>query len=150
MKKRLLLKFSIISLVLQSGFSQKNQIRLDHAPSAFSIDTEGKLYLGFQNGDLRNFSGEEESPVFSLPNQSEITAVEAQNNRKIFLFYRDIQQVTILDRFSALPINYNIQDLGLSFAQFACASQDGLFWIFENNPQRIVKIDPLRNFIVHF
>ncbi len=127
------------------------QTHLAQSPTAYSLDTENNIFLGFTNGGLQKIPSEGNSTTqpFSLPNQSSITLLEAQNNRKIFLFYRDIQQIFILDRFSAIPKKYDVLTYGIDFAESACISPDGTFWIAENNPQRLKKIDPLRNSILH-
>ncbi len=149
MKKVLRLKLLILSLTpfLLKGqeWTSERVVTLDQAPSAYSIDTDATIYLGFPSGRLEKYTHTGElSPVYSSPNQSAITLIEAQNNRKVFLFYRDIQQITILDRFSALPKNYSLIDLDVYFATMACPAPDGTFWAIENNPPRLKKIDPLR------
>ncbi|MEM6830602.1 MAG: hypothetical protein AAF551_08785 [Bacteroidota bacterium] len=150
MKKRLFLKLLTLSYFIP--FPSESQewksewtIALDQIPSAYSIDTDESIFLGFPDGSLEKYSKSgESSPVYSIPNQSSVTLIEAQNNRKIFLFYRDIQQITILDRFSSLPKNYLLSDFGIYLANMACPAPDGSFWTIENNPPRLKKIDPLR------
>lgn len=131
--------------------TQIRQTQLSQPPTAYSFDTQYNIFLGFINGTLQKIPsiGNSTPKPFSLPNQSSITLVEAQNNRKIFLFYRDIQQILILDRFSTVPKKYDVLTYGIDFAESACISPDGTFWIAENNPQRLKKIDPLRNSIIH-
>lgn len=155
MRTKLILKLLICSLFIASSTAAQEwietaQLPLKATPISFSIDTEDNIYLGFENGSLRKFSASgEELPRFSLPNQSALTLIEAQNNRKIFIFQRDIQQITILDRFSAQPKQYLLENFGLSFASQVCPAQDGSIWAVENNPPRLKKIDVLRNVIIH-
>ncbi len=147
----------MITSLLLPGVSQSQQltevkeVSLTQPPTAYSLDSENNIFLGYVNGNLEKISsdGVVDSRPFSLPNQSSITLVEAQNNRKIFLFYRDIQQILILDRFSTIPKRYDVFSYGISYAESACISPDGTFWIAENNPQRLKKIDPLRNSVIH-
>ncbi len=146
-----LLILSTLSFFLVSA--QGNRVWIKHLPkktTAYSLDSENNIFLGYANGNLQKISidGSEPEP-FSIPNQSSITLVEAQNNRKIFLFYRDIQQIMILDRFSTIPKKYDMQSFGIDYAESACISPDGTFWVAENNPQRLKKIDPLRNVVIH-
>ncbi len=156
MKKQHTLKFLISSILcpfLASGqeWIQFEQKEFNHVISSVSIDTEDNTYIGFENGSLQKFSNKGvELLVFSLPNQSAITLVEAQNNRKIFLFYKDIQQITILDRFSATPKHYLLRDFDIYFASSACPTPDGSsIWVVENNPQRLRKIDLLQKTVIH-
>lgn len=135
---------------MAQGLTEKWQERLIQNPTAYSNDSENNSYVGFQNGGLQKFSSRgSEILNYSLPNQSAITLIEAQNNRKIFLFYRDIQQVVILDRFSTIPRKYSLEDFGIDYAESATISPDGTFWFAEINPRRLKKIDPLRNSVIH-
>ena len=155
MKKKHALGLLIISFLIPAisngqGLIKIWEERLPSEPTAYSIDSENNAYLGFANGGLRKFSpAGKEVLRFSIPNQSSITLLEAQNNRKIFLFYRDIQRIVLLDRFSTIPREYTISDFGIPYAESACISPDGTFWIAENNPRILKKIDPLRKIVVH-
>lgn len=148
--KLLIANFIFPYFVLGQGMEIDWKIRVPNNSTALSIDSEHNIYIGFSNGTLKKISKEGiETNSFSVPNQSSLTLVQAQNNRKIFLFYRDIQQILILDRFSTIPKKYNIADLGSYYSESACISPDGTFWLLENNPQRLKKIDPLRNIVIH-
>jgi len=155
MKKMRLLGLLIASTFLPltsigQEMVRKWQENFKYPPTTFSIDSENNAYLGFENGGLQKFSSKgSETIAFSLPNQSSITQIEAQNNRKIFLFYRDIQQIILLDRFSTIPRKYDLLDFGINYAESACINPDGTFWIAENNPRTMKKVDLLRNLVVH-
>lgn len=155
MKKALILilLISSISLPYHSDGQEVREIKkikLSQNPISFSVDTEENIYLGFENGTMSKFSPKGDAmPSFSLPNQSSITLIEAQNNRKLFFFQRDIQQFTILDRFSAQPRQYQLSDFQLDFVSSACPAPDGAVWVIENNPSRLKKIDMLRKSVVH-
>ncbi len=147
-----LLTVSLLFPLLTQGqdWSKISEVKLVEEATSISIDSEGNLYIGFSTGHLKKFTNKgEQVEVYSLPNRSPITLAEAFNNRKIFLFYRDIQQIHLLDRFTSVPRQYPIADFNLYFANLACNTPDGSFWILENNPQRLIKIDPLRKSIIH-
>lgn len=136
--------------VIGQEWIETQKVELSSSPISFSVDTEDNIYLGFENGSLVKFSSDgEELSRFSLPNQSSLTLVEAQNNRKVFFFQKDIQQITILDRFSTQPKQYGLSDFGIDFGSSVCPSPDGLIWVAENNPPRLKKIDMLRKIVVH-
>ena len=135
----------ILSIVSHAqDWQEINSVELKDKPSTYSIDFQGNLYLGFEDGTLSKYDPSGEFlENFSLPNNSSINLIDVQNNLRPFLFYFDIQQITLLDRFSSVPKNYLLQDLGLDIVMMACPSPDGDFWILENNPQRLKKVDPL-------
>ncbi|MEO9485848.1 MAG: hypothetical protein ABJG47_20490 [Ekhidna sp.] len=152
MGKKLCLRFLKISLLIALSFTlegqqleETNSISLKQPPSSYSIDFQGNLYVGFDDGRLSKYDAHGRFlENFSLSNNSSITLIDVQNNLRAFLFYFDIQQVTILDRFSSVPKNYPLSDFSLEISMMACPSPDGDFWIIENNPQRLKKINPLR------
>lgn len=122
-----------------------SSIQLQQAPTAFSTDIQGNIYLGFRDGTMSKFDPlGQQLQTYSLSNLSSITLLEAQNSLKIFLFYFDNQQITILDRFSSIPKSSPLSELKVNLAMLACPAPDGHFWVIENNPQRLQKIDPIR------
>ncbi|WP_462252176.1 hypothetical protein [Ekhidna sp.] len=126
------------------GWEEVRSIDLAQNPSSYTVDYQGNIFLGFEDGKLLKYSAEGQVlENFSLSNYSSITSIDVQNNLKPFLFYFDNQRITILDRFSSVPKNYLLSDLDLEIGMAACPAPDGDFWIIENNPQRLKKIDPL-------
>ncbi len=126
------------------GWEEVRSVDLAQNPSSYTVDYQGNFFLGFEDGKLLKYSPEGEVlENFSLSNYSSITSIDVQNNLKPFLFYFDNQRITILDRFSSVPKNYLLSDLGLEIGMATCPAPDGDFWIIENNPQRLKKIDPL-------
>lgn len=151
MGKQPILKLLIFSLLYIpfSGSSQEwkeiRSIDLPQTPSSFSEDIQGNIYIGYQNGKMMKYDVQgNELENYSLNNLSSIDLIDAQNSLRIFLFLYDIQQISILDRFSSVPKNYGLDALNISFGMMACPSPDNNFWVVENNPQRLSKIDPLR------
>lgn len=142
------LKVSLILLpcwVHSQDWEKVNEITLNQIPTAYAADYQGNLYLGFADGKLTKYDAKGSIlENFALSNNSSISLIDVQNNLRPFLFYFDNQQITILDRFSSVPKNYLLSDLGLEIGMMTCPSPDGDFWILENNPQRLKKVDPLR------
>lgn len=155
MKKKLILSLLVAEFLLgyvqgQEKWTEIDRKQFSQPITSFSIDTEQSIYLGFLDGKLRKFDKNgKELPSFSLPNQSSISLIEAQNNRKVFLFQKDIQKITILDRFTTIPQQYDLQDFDIEYATSACPAPDGSVWTVENNPQVLKRIDLLRNTLVH-
>lgn len=147
------LKTSLLLFIAIAGFGQEwkevKSIRLGGEPTSYAIDFQGNLYLGFADGRLTKYDADGAIlENYALSNKSAISLIDVQNNLKPFLFYFDNQQITILDRFSSIPKNYILSDLGLEIGMLACPAPDGDFWIAENNPQRLKKINPLRKITV--
>ncbi|WP_420577329.1 hypothetical protein [Ekhidna sp.] len=144
-----LLRISLLVLFPLVGHSQKwekvKSWQATKQPTAFSVDYQNNIYMGFSDGGLTKYDSEGELlENFSLSNASSVVLIDVQNNLKPFLFYFDNQQITILDRFSTVPKNYFLADFDVQLGMMACPAPDGNFWVVENNPQRLKKISPLR------
>ena len=151
MERMPFLNILMISLLLLPKIGKAQQwekekaIKLKASPSTYSSDFQDNFYLGFSDGSLIKFDlNASQKENFSLPNQSAISLIDVQNNLRPFLFYYDIQQITILDRFSSVPKEYPISEFDLDLVIAACPAPDGDFWVMENNPLRLKKINPLR------
>lgn len=134
------------SLIFSQVWQKVDSIQLTKSPSAISADFQGNLYFGFEDGSMIKYTkGYLKPENYSLPNQSSITTIDTQNSLRLFIFQIDNQQVTILDRFNTTPRNYDLFDFGLEYVTHACPSVDQDIWTLEINPERLKKIDPLRN-----
>lgn len=142
---RLFLASILVGHITLAQENKTREIALKDTPTAYSYDIQGNIYLGYRDGSLEKYDAFGAlSESFSLPNHSPLTLIEAQNPLKIFLFYRDNQQVVMLDRFSSVPKTYALSRFGLDIVQMACPDVDGTFWTVESNPLRVKKVDPIR------
>lgn len=144
-----------VSLLLLPFFSiaqewtELKSISLQKTPISYSADIQGNFFISFSDGSLeKRNSGGKLLENFSLSNNSPISLIDVQNNLRPFLFYFDIQRITILDRFSSVPKTYHLSDFGVQIGMMACPAPDGDIWVLENNPQRLKKINPLRKSVV--
>lgn len=129
-------------LSAQDGSLHKTFL-LPTPPVVYATDIQQNFYLGFEDGTLLKYDSEGSLLLsYSLPNQSAITLIDAQNPLKTFLFYFDNQQIIVLDRFNTIPKAYELSDFGVSLGLMVCPTPDENFWVVENNPMRIKKIDP--------
>lgn len=141
-----LLSLCISSILLGQDLQLIKTIKLPGVPTAYSIDIQQNLYFGFEDGTVVKYDSEgNEKLNYSLPNQSAVTLIEAQNALKTFLYYFDTQQIITLDRFNTVPKIYDLHTYDITLALQACPSPDENFWVIENNPTRIKKVDPLRS-----
>lgn len=151
-----LLKTLIVNLLLltslcgqSSDWVVHKKVNLNKAPTAYAGDYQGNFFVGFADGSLTKYNNKGELlENFAFPNTTSITLIDAQNNLKPFLFQFDNQRIIVLDRFSSVPKTYTITELGVSLAMTACPAPDGDFWLIENNPQRLKKVNPNRNTLI--
>ncbi|MEM6642821.1 MAG: hypothetical protein AAF616_07575 [Bacteroidota bacterium] len=127
----------------------EKRIQLAKKPSSYAVDSQDQLYLGFEDGSMIKFSAQgKEHLNYALSNQSPVTLIDPQFQLKTFLFLFDNQSVIILDRFSGLPKKYELRDLTLNIVSSSCPAPDGTFWIIENNPIVLKRLNPNQNQVI--
>ena len=141
------LHYSILAISLSFNclgqWHLSNTIELPKTLAVFATDSQHNLYVGFQDGSLVKYDASGKEVLnFALSNQSPITLVDPQFQLKTFLFYFDNQLITILDRFKGVPKNYPINEFTNGIVSMACPAPDGSFWMVENNPVLLKKINP--------
>ena len=109
-------------------FIQKQDVQQEI--TACDIGTLGKLYVGTERGNVYSFQmdgtpdAQFSSSVF-LP----VTDIDASNSLRIFVFYKDAGRFEYLDRFTAQPRTYHLEDFGINKAEHAALDEDGSIWL---------------------
>ncbi|SIT91510.1 hypothetical protein [Pontibacter indicus] len=117
--------FAISSPTTVSAARNGNIFLMDPAQNLFVLDTTGKAVN-----------------TFSPPSRGRISAVEAWNPMKVFLFYEDRQELTLLDRFMRPIANTRLTDLGyMGSVQAATFTSDDSFWLFNESDFTLSKLD---------
>ncbi|MEM6736040.1 MAG: hypothetical protein AAGC64_02410 [Bacteroidota bacterium] len=136
-------------LNLPAQWKVVREVMLDQTPTAFSADINADIYIGYNDGSLVKYDVNGEELInYSLPNLSKISLIDPQFQLRTFLFYYDIQQITILDRLNSVPKNYSVKDLGTGLVNMACPAPDGTIWLIENNPLLLKHIDLNRKMLI--
>jgi hypothetical protein len=113
------------------------------SPTAISVDRKGSVYLLDPKRSLFMLDSTGK-PVntFSPPSRGRITAVEAWNPMKLFLFYEDRQELMLLDRFMRPIASTRLTDLGfMGNVRAATLTSDDSFWLFNESDFTLSKID---------
>lgn len=106
-----------------------------------SIDRNENIYFSDARYSVFKQIDGNVTNVFSPKRISQITLLEAWNTAKIFVFYKDLQSFTILDRFltEIETINFDYEKTG--FVEIATPSLDGNIWIIDNSSYALKKIN---------
>lgn len=112
-------------------------VSIDHAV-LFSQDRYSNIYYVTAAQDVKKWSNQE--LVYSSSKRKKITHIEAWNTAKIFLFSREFQEYTILDRYltEISTKTFNMDEVG--FADFATMALDGNIWLIDNTNFSLKKI----------
>ena len=107
-----------------------------------SQDVKGQLYLGFEDGQVIRIDEElGTSLVYSPPQASPVTLLDASNGLRLFVYYEHLQEYVILDRFLTETARYSLESL-IPFASKIAPSLDNNIWAIETRAFSIQKINP--------
>jgi hypothetical protein len=107
-----------------------------------SQDVKGQLYLGFDDGQvIRLDENMETSLVYSPPQASPVTLLDASNGLRLFAYYEHLQEYVILDRFLTETARYSLAQL-TPFASKIAPSLNNNVWVLETRNFSIQKVNP--------
>lgn len=137
----ILLKSNILFLgiitLLCSFQKDSNVISIDALH--FSVDRYGNVFYVNKNNDIKKYG--DEVLLYSPKKRINITHFEAWNSIRIFIYNREYQEYTILDKYLT-EVNttaFNINELG--FVNFATVALDGNIWAIDNTDYSLKKIN---------
>ncbi len=124
-------------------------------PLAVSVNAQGPLFTGDQRGTVRLYdTAGVVVNAYSPQRVADVTTLEAGQGLRVFCFYRDLQEFSLLDRFLtplpgyAKPVLLNLPDGG--FARLATLSPDGQLWLFDDTDFSLKKYNPVtRQITIH-
>lgn len=110
--------------------------------TSYSTDNEFRVYTGNAHGDLTRYNpaGLEEEHYSDIANSS-LTLIEAWNRLKVFLFFRDQQKISILDRFGTTPVDYELRDFDLGYAWLVAPGVDNSIWTLSTDYNELRKYE---------
>ncbi len=112
-----------------------------NTPSKASIDRAGNIYVVDNTDQLYRFDPIGEFQLdYSPPKPAEITLMEAWQGLRIFLFFRDLQEYSFLNRYLANQQgNYSFINIG--FVEMAAPSYDNNIWLIDQVDFSMKKYD---------
>lgn len=121
-----------------------------------SIDPYSNFYIADDRGNVFKFDSVGRQVLqFSPPKKANVTILEAWRTVNIFLFYRDLQEYTILDRFlttstpnSTFRGQNDLDEKRIGFARIANLSSDNNLWVFDDEDFSLKKLNTRTNQVV--
>lgn len=97
-----------------------------------TVDSQGFLYLTTQRGDIRKISGQgKEMTLFSPNKNGNIATLDIWSRFKVLAFYRNFQELVILDRFLGDPARYDLRDYFDGYAQLVAWNFQENIWVID-------------------
>ncbi len=147
---RLIKILPLVSLFFASHvFGQVKKVDLEFEATGVSSDSYGNMFITDAKGNVTKYSSKGDMLLnYSPQTPGEITLIEAWNTIQIFLFYREYQQIDILDRFMAEQPSINLEHEDIGFCQMATLASDYNIWIFDNTDFSLKKFDKFKKQIL--
>jgi hypothetical protein len=119
------------------------------APIAISTDRQGNIYVADTKGSLNKYEQNGRPIVHFSPQKLAVPSlVEAWFGLQTFIFYRDFQEYTLLDRFLNPTPNYRFPEEMVGFARMATLAPDNNLWIFDDSDFSLKKFNPRQNNLI--
>ncbi len=137
-------------LTPENGWSQDwrkiKTIKLSSEVTAVSIDRYGMFYFSDQDGSIFKYDTLGVLQItYSPPRKADVTILEAWRNVNIFVFYRNLQEFVLLDRFLSPSPNSRIESSEVGFARLATFSYDNNVWLIDETDFSLKKYSISRN-----
>ena len=111
-----------------------SQITVDPLGNIYTVSAKQKLQKTNNIGQI--------TAEFQDIRHGRIGTIDASNAMEVLVFYPDLQTLLLLDR-NLIPISsVYLPNLGFSFVQAVCRSNDKGFWLFDGTTQQLKNCDP--------
>lgn len=128
-------------------FAQKDSLfhfvkQIPFPVSSFSVDNIGGLYLITSDNQLKKYNEKGDSIVFNQVTQyGKLTYVNAENPWKTILFYQNFSTIVLLDKYLNVVTSINLRKQNIFRVQAVTTSYDNNIWLFDEQDNKLKKID---------
>lgn len=135
----------VITVFFQNMFAQTLQVidSMQVMYQQISIDGYANLYLTNDKGAIFGYDSllKPLNLEYSPEKIASITLLESRNPLRMFVFYREFQEYTLLDRFLTVKQVAKLPIEKIGFARLATPSADNHLWILDDNDFSLKKFD---------
>ena len=142
------LLFFISFLIICSKTASQNLSLIKSVPfenvQNVSVDINGSIYVADDKGNLNQFDSTGRLVNhFSPPQPATVTLLDASRTMNVFIFYRDLQKYTVLNRFLYSSDFTSVNNEYIGYAYLISPSLDNNLWVFDNQSFSLKKYDIL-------
>lgn len=131
--------FFILSFSFIVSYSQISKPIIIKDAVSLSKDRYDNIFYVTTSQDVRKYG--DENLNYSPQRRKEITNIEAWNSVRIFLFSKEFQEYTILDKYLTEIYTKAFKIDNVGFASYATIALDGNVWLFDNTDFSLKKIN---------
>lgn len=108
-----------------------------------ALDQAGNIYVADQQGTVSKYSKDGKLAVEYAPQQlASIHELTATSQLKVTLFYKDLQEFVILNRYLSSPITYRLPDFNLGYIEDVAPNFQQTLWVLDISDFALKLIDP--------
>ncbi len=112
----------------------------DQVTAAF-LDSKNMLYTGSIDGSINRLAPDGDELLYGPNRTARVSLIDASNPLRIFIFYEDLQEYVILDRFLTETARYSLVEF-TSYAGLCAPSQNNQVWLVDLQNFSLRKFDP--------
>lgn len=125
-----------LSFIKKVEITQPVSVSIDRYNHIFTSDQQGNVYKYDSTANILQ--------VYSSQKVAGVPMIEAWPTIQIFIFYRDLQRFTFLNRFLTEPQQSAGFDPGkIGFGRAATIASDDQLWIFDESDFSLKKLNPV-------
>ncbi len=143
---------STISISSATLYAQDDSLfrflkKIEYPISSFTVDNLGELYIINTDNQLKKYNEKGDSVgVFNqVTKYGKLTYVEAQNPWKAILFYKNYSTIVLLDKYLNVLTNINLRSQNIFNVQAVTTSYDNNIWLYDEQENKLKKIDDAGN-----
>ncbi|HEY8659256.1 MAG TPA: hypothetical protein VIL78_09470 [Hanamia sp.] len=123
--------------------------KIEYPISSFTVDNLGELYVINTDNQLKKFNEKGDSiGVFNqVTKYGKLSYVEAQNPWKAILFYEIFSTIVLLDKYLNVLGSINLRNQNIFRVKAVTASYDNNIWLYDEQDNKLKKIDDNGNLI---
>jgi len=148
--RKILIKYGLLSLSFFVGhlsIAQHEQPKLIRQVKLaniqqLSVDRYQNIFATSQTGVVYKFDSlGKQVGVFSPNQNNQIDLMETWQALQVFLFYEELQEFILCDRFLGNCLTYSFPEEDLGYISLATLSADGNIWLFDQDNFTLKKFD---------
>jgi hypothetical protein len=115
----------------------------------YIIDNQGNLLVALNNGELRKYNRQGEFLLrYSPVQQSKIHEINSVTQFKTVLFYKDLQEYVLLNRYLGAPITYILGTNGVGYVEDIGLNLQQNVWLIDMSDFSLKLIDATRGDVI--
>ena len=117
--------------------------KIEYPISSFTVDNLGELYLINTDNQLKKYNeiGDSVGVFNQVTTYGKLSYVEAQNPWKAILFYKDYSTIVLLDKYLNVLTSINLRKENIFSVRAVTTSYDNNIWLFDEQDNKLKKID---------